>query len=148
MDQQPLAKSTDVIVFGLGRFGMLIAQTLQKRGMNVLAVDFNPELVEDSVMHGVPTRYGDAEDPEFIASLPLMEATWIIGTLRDRHVSLVLLKSLKEAHYPGKIALAGHNQSDSDRFQSLGADLILIPYHDAALQAVERILNTSSIRTN
>ncbi len=148
MDQQPLAKSTDVIVFGLGRFGMLMAQTLQERGLNVLAVDFNPQLVENSVMHGVPTRYGDAGDPEFIASLPLMEARWVIGTLRDHHISLVLLKSLKEAHYPGKVALAGHNQSDSDYFQNLGADLVLIPFHDAALQAVERILNTPSIKAN
>ncbi len=141
MDQQPLAKSTDIIVFGLGRFGMVIAQALQKRGLNVLAVDFNPALVEDSVMHGVSTRYGDAEDPEFINSLPLMEAKWVIGTLRDRHISLALLKSLKEAHYSGKVALAGHNQSDSDHFKALGADLVLIPYHDAALQSVERILN-------
>lgn len=148
MDQQPLAKSTDVILFGLGRFGMMMAQTLQKRGFNVLAVDFNPELVEDSVKHGVPTRYGDAGDPEFIASLPLMEATWVISTIRDHHVSLVLFKSLKEAHYPGKVALAGHNQSDSDHFQSLGADLVLIPFHDAAMQAVERILNTPSIKAN
>lgn len=148
MDQQPLAKSTDVILFGLGRFGMMMAQTLQKRGLNVLAVDFNPELVEDSVKHGVPTRYGDAGDPEFIASLPLMEATWVISTIRDHHVSLVLFKSLKEAHYPGKVALAGHNQSDSDHFQSLGADLVLIPFHDAAMQAVERILNTPSIKAN
>lgn len=148
MDQQPLAKSTDVIVFGLGSFGMLMAQTLQKRGLNVLAVDFNPELVENSVKHGVPTRYGDAGDPEFIASLPLMEASWVVGTLRDHHISLVLLKSLKELHYPGKIALAGHNQSDSNHFQSLGADLVLIPFHDAALQAVERILNTPSIKAN
>lgn len=148
MDQQPLAKSTDVILFGLGRFGMMMAQTLQKRGLNVLAVDFNPELVEDSVKHGVSTRYGDAGDPEFIASLPLMEATWVISTIRDHHVSLVLFKSLKEAHYPGKVALAGHNQSDSDHFQSLGADLVLIPFHDAAMQAVERILNTPSIKAN
>lgn len=148
MDQQPLATSTDVILFGLGRFGMMMAQTLQKRGFNVLAVDFNPELVEDSVKHGVPTRYGDAGDPEFIASLPLMEATWVISTIRDHHVSLVLFKSLKEAHYPGKVALAGHNQSDSDHFQSLGADLVLIPFHDAAMQAVERILNTPSIKAN
>ncbi|WP_019556293.1 cation:proton antiporter [Thiomicrorhabdus arctica] len=148
IDQQPLAKSTDVIIFGLGRFGMLMAQTLQKRGLNVLAVDFNPQLVEDNVMHGVPTRYGDAGDPEFIASLPLMEATWVIGTLRDYHLNLILLKSLKEVHYPGKVALAGHNQSDSDYFQSLGADLVLIPFHDAALQAVERILNTPSIKAN
>lgn len=148
MDQQPLATSTDVILFGLGRFGMMMAQTLQKRGFNVLAVDFNPELVEDSVKHGVSTRYGDAGDPEFIASLPLMEATWVISTIRDHHVSLVLFKSLKEAHYPGKVALAGHNQSDSDHFQSLGADLVLIPFHDAAMQAVERILNTPSIKAN
>lgn len=138
-DQELPAKPADVIVFGLGRFGMVIAQSLQKKGKSVLAVDFNPELVQKTAQHNVPTRYGDAEDPEFIASLPLTDAKWIVGTMRDRHISMALLKALKEANYQGKVALAATHQADVDNLKAMGVDMVLVPYHDAALEAVHRL---------
>ncbi|WP_197723364.1 NAD(P)-binding protein [Thiomicrorhabdus aquaedulcis] len=119
---------------------MVMAKDLQKQGKTVLAVDFNPELVQETAEHGVPTRYGDAEDPEFIASLPLHEARWVVGTMRDRQISLALFKSLKEDHYRGKIALAATHQEDADYFKKMGVDMVLIPYHDAAVEAVNRLI--------
>lgn len=146
-DQDLPAKSTDVIVFGLGRFGMVIAQNLQKQGKTVLAIDFNPDLVRETLKHGVPTRYGDAEDPEFIASLPLHEASWVVGTMRDRNLSLALYKSLKADHYQGKIALAATHQNDAEYFKELGVDMVMVPYHDAALEAVNRLTSDNSPTT-
>lgn len=147
-DQDLPAKSTDVIVFGLGRFGMVIAQNLQKQGKTVLAIDFNPDLVRETLEHGVPTRYGDAEDPEFIASLPLHEASWVVGTMRDRNLSLALYKSLKADNYNGKVALAATHQKDADYFKELGVDMVMVPYHDAALEAVNRLISDGSGHEN
>lgn len=146
-DQDLPAKSTDVIVFGLGRFGMVIAQNLQKQGKNVLAIDFNPDLVRETFEHGVPTRYGDAEDPEFIASLPLHEASWVVGTMRDRNLSLALYKSLKADNYKGKVALAATHQKDATDFKELGVDMVMVPYHDAALEAVNRLTSDNGSTT-
>ncbi|MBE0493257.1 MAG: cation:proton antiporter [Thiomicrospira sp.] len=143
-DQDLPAKSTDVIVFGLGRFGMVIAQNLQKQGKTVLAIDFNPDLVREKLEHGVPTRYGDAEDPEFIASLPLREASWVVGTMRDRNLSLALYKSLKADNYKGKVALAATHQKEATYFKELGVDMVMVPYHDAALEAVNRLTSDNS----
>ena len=145
LDQQPRARSTDVIVFGLGRFGMVIAQTLQKQGLHVLAVDFNPSLIKQSAEHGVPTRYGDAEDAEFIRSLPLNEAKWVLGTMRDRTVNLVLFKSLKEGRFDHKIALAATQKAEVDEFKALGVDMVLLPYHDAAIETVHRLLSDNTL---
>lgn len=105
----------------------------------MLAVDFNPELVQETAQHNVPTRYGDAEDPEFIASLPLTDAKWIVGTMRDRHISMALLKALREANYQGKVALAATHQTDVDNLKAMGVDMVLVPYHDAALEVVHRL---------
>jgi len=140
LDQEQIEKPTDLIVFGLGRFGMVIAQNLQKQGKTVLGVDFNPNLVRETMEHGVPTRYGDAEDPEFIASLPLHEAKWVVGTMRDQHLNMVLFKALKADHFKGQIALAATHQKDADQLKSMGVDIVLVPYHDAALEAVHLLL--------
>ncbi len=147
LDRQQQNHSTDIIVFGLGRFGMVIAQTLQKQGVHVLAVDFNPALIKQSARHGVPTRYGDAEDAEFIRSLPLDEAKWVLGTMRDHNVNLVLFKSLKEAGFQQKIALAATEQSEANELKALGVDRVLLPYRDAAIETVNRLLSEQSALT-
>ncbi|VAW47552.1 Glutathione-regulated potassium-efflux system protein KefB [hydrothermal vent metagenome] len=139
LDQQVTAQPAEIIVFGLGRFGMVIAQTLQQQGVNVLAVDFDPLLIQQSAEHAVPTRYGDAEDPEFIRSLPLTEATWVVSTLRDRHINMALFQSLKSSDFRGKIALAVNKPSEMAKFKTLGVDMVLLPYHDAAIETVQRL---------
>ncbi|MCF6253774.1 MAG: cation:proton antiporter [Thiomicrorhabdus sp.] len=139
LDQQETAQPAEIIVFGLGRFGMVIAQTLQQQGVNVLAVDFDPLLIKQSSEHGVPTRYGDAEDPEFIRSLPLTEASWVVSTLRDRHINVALFHSLKSSDFNGKVALAVNKPSEREKFNALGVDMVLLPYHDAAMETVQRL---------
>jgi Kef-type K+ transport system membrane component KefB len=140
-DQETPAVKTDVIVFGLGRFGLQIAQGFQAKGLHVLGVDFNPELLQKSALHGVPTRYGDAEDPEFLLSLPFSETQWIVSSLQDVKVNLALLKCLKTEGVDAKVALTSHYASDSEVLRQAGADLLLIPYQDAATEAVERVFN-------
>ncbi|VAW45467.1 Glutathione-regulated potassium-efflux system protein KefB [hydrothermal vent metagenome] len=144
LDQQVRERPTEVVILGLGRFGMVIAQTLQKQGIQVLAVDFDPLLIQKTAEHGVPTRYGDAEDPEFIRSLPLNEAKWVLGTMRDRHINMALFQSLKSNAFAGQIALAVNKQSEIDEFKALGVDMVLLPYHDAAIQTVQRLFLSRS----
>ena len=60
--------------------------------------------------------------------------------MRDRQISLALFKSLKEDHYQGKIALAATHQNDAEHFKKMGVDMVLIPYQDAAAEAVNRLM--------
>ena len=62
---------SEIILIGMGRYGSSIAQALRERGCGVLSVDYNTVLIRSGDSMGYPVRYGDAEDPEFIASRPL-----------------------------------------------------------------------------
>ncbi len=46
------------------------------------------------------------EDPEFVATLPLSRTQWVVSTVRDRGINRVLLHSLREQGYTGKVAVA------------------------------------------
>ena len=131
-----------VILFGLGRYGAGIAQALRERGRQVLAVDFNPELVHRGDAFGHPVRYGDAEDPEFVASLPLAHAGWVVSTTRERHVNLALLHTLREHRYQGRVAVTAHTSGEAERLEHAGADLVLIPFADAARDAARHLLDS------
>jgi len=76
------ASGVDVILFGLGRFGSGIARELRQRGHRVLGVGFDPDLVHRQEGNDYAVRYGDAEDPGFVATLPLEQVRWVLSSVR------------------------------------------------------------------
>ena len=143
-DMTPKDGICEIILFGMGRYGTGIAQALRARGCRVITVDYNPDLVRSGDAMGFPVLYGDAEDSEFVVSLPLADVRWIISTARERHVNQVLIHSLRSAGYAGRIAVTAHSPVDVARLEQAGADLVLAPFADAAREAVDRLLGQAS----
>ncbi len=131
----------DAIVFGLGRFGSAIADELQKQGYKVLGVDFDPDLAHQQDVNGYCIRYGDAEDPEFVATLPLKQVNLVLSSVREVSINLALLHSLRECGYSGRVALTAYTVKNADILKQAGVDRILIPYIDAATEAVNSLFN-------
>ncbi len=133
-------QAIEVIVLGLGRYGGEIAGFLQRRKRKVLGVDFNPELLRLRESQGLPTLYGDVDDAEIFHALPIEAASWIVSSIPERAHGLALLHSLQVAGYKGKVALTAHNRKEQEFLYAAGADLVLLPFHDAAKEAVDRII--------
>ncbi len=137
----------DVILFGIGRFGEAIAREVLTEGKKLLAVDFNPESVRAWNAKGLDAVYGDASDPEFLSQLPLDRADWVISALPQyetgvthEHLRLTLIDGLKSAGYKGHIAVATHKLDEVGLLKAKGAELVLLPFQDAASRAVKQIL--------
>ena len=133
-----------VIVFGLGRFGTAIGLRLQKRGIRVLGVDFNPLAVRRWRELGMKARFGDATDPEFVAELPFQGTRWIVSTVPIHPTGLshedtrrTLIQLSRTAGFSGRIAAASHSAGDTEVLFGAGADMVLEPFQDAADRAVE-----------
>jgi len=125
----------EVILFGLGRYGDNMARGLQDRGVRVLGVDFDPQAIGTWHRHGRGAQYGDAEDPEIPATLPLGQAIWVVSAIPIRAVNLALLHALRTHGFRGKVALTAHGEADVATYQKHGADLVLRPFVAAAEQA-------------
>lgn len=141
----------DVVLFGLGRFGTALAQCLSDDGQRLLAIDFNPDEVRRWRERGFDAIYGDACDLEFVDSLPLLGVRWVIATLPQHDIGLthedprlVLIQSLRSRQYAGKIAVTAHSPIESERLQARGADIVLLPFQDAASQAAQRVMLADS----
>jgi Kef-type K+ transport system membrane component KefB len=135
-----------VIVFGLGRFGTAIGMRLNKRGIKVLGVDFNPLAVKRWRELGLETEFGDATDPELVAELPFARAEWIVSTvpihptgLSHEDTRTTLIQLARTSGFRGKIAVASHHARDTEDLFASGADLVLEPFQDAADRAVEML---------
>ncbi|WP_372982955.1 cation:proton antiporter [Marinobacter sediminum] len=141
----------DVILFGLGRYGKAIAHYLQKDGSRLLAVDFNPDEVRRWQSQGHSVMYGDASDPAFISDLPLEGVKWVVSAMPQHDIGvthedprLSLIEGLKQKHYEGGIAVSTQQLHDQRILKEKGATLILLPFYDAAEQAVERMKTAGS----
>ena len=136
----------DVILFGLGRYGQEIRKHLKTRGLSVLAIDFDPEVVRHLRQRDFPAVYGDATDPEFAATLPL-DADWVIIAIppmtpgvAHEDARLGLIDGLRRANYPGRIAVRCQDGLDTRRFKQAKVDMCLSPFSDAAERAVEMLV--------
>ncbi|MGF1639756.1 MAG: cation:proton antiporter [Rhodospirillales bacterium] len=137
----------DVLLFGLGRFGGAIGQRLVARGYKVLGIDFNPAAVRRWSEEGLDVLFGDATDPEFVASLPLAGVRWVVSAVPVIRVGVVaddprsaLIRALRDHGYRGRIAVALHRESERESLTASGADLFLQPFEDAADQAVDLLI--------
>ena len=139
MAEQKSGPIPAVIVFGLGRYGGRLMQRLQNQGINTLGVDFDPEAVRRTRHHGLNVRFGDAEDAELPASLPLAEVCWAVSTLHDTGINRALITALREHGYTGQIAVAAQSEEDTHVLKKAGAELIFHPYFDAAEYAADKL---------
>lgn len=136
---EPEAGVFDAIVIGMGRFGTHISAGLRALGVRVAVVDFDPQVICAARKRGIEAHYGDAEDPELPLRLPLRGVQWVIGTMPDLQANRMFVKHLREHGYRGDIAVTAHSRTDAETLSALGAGMILLPYKDAADQAVERL---------
>ena len=147
---EPPGQGFDVILFGLGRYGSNIARQLRQQGLTVFGVDFDPEVVRRWQEQGMPACYGDASDPEFPGSLPLRQAQWVLSALPQHETGLthrdirsVLIEALRAHGFSGRFAIAAHSPRDAVRLRRQDVDIILMPFTDAAKQAVEAVVRAS-----
>jgi Kef-type K+ transport system membrane component KefB len=139
-------KPYDVILFGLGRYGSAISEHLKIHNIKHLSIDFNPDQVRHWKSIGYDAAYGDACDHEFIGTLPLKYAKWVIAAMPQHDLGvthqdprLILMDGLKQEGFQGKIAISTQRASEKDDLKSYGATLVFLPFRDASRHAVEQI---------
>lgn len=123
---------SDVILFGLGRFGTHLAERLTVAGHRVLAVDFDPTAVKAHDGDGLSTMFGSAEDVHLLDFLPLDRARYVISAIPVLATNLALLQGLRHHQYAGTIVLTAHTRHDADELRAAGVDVILEPFSTAA----------------
>lgn len=135
-----LPQPVDVIIYGFGRHGEHIAKILAESNLHIMGIDFDPRKVRTFHHHNIVVRYGDAEDVEFPKFLDFEGVKWVVSTLPRSDANHMLISSLKEIGYHGKIALSVYHEDEINTIKKLHPDLVIIPYEDAALSAAHRLI--------
>jgi Kef-type K+ transport system membrane component KefB len=128
-----------VVVLGLGRYGARLALKLHQDGVRVLGVDFDPEAMDALRRRGLDLRFGDSQDHDFLESLPLERAAWIISTLPDLESNRQVLRALARRELAGEVAVVARDDRQGALLKQSGAPVVLYPVRNAVDYVADQI---------
>ena len=120
------------VVIGLGLFGSSVARQLCALGAEVLAIDTNPDLVQQVSTDVTSAVVADARDAEVLRALGAQECDGAVVAIGDDLAGSVLATmNLKELGI-GRIVCKAHDETHRRVLEKLGADKVLIPEKEGA----------------
>ncbi len=120
------------IVVGLGRFGTEVARRLWELGCEVLAIDYNSDLVQQISSNVTQAVVGDARDKEVLKALGAGDFDCAIVAIGNSLGDSVLATmNLKELGVPYVVCKA-HDETHRQVLLKLGADKVVIPEQEQA----------------
>jgi Kef-type K+ transport system membrane component KefB len=129
--QGTLPFAPDVIVLGLGRYGGRLVKGLDDEGLQVLGVDFDPEVIRSFKSEGYRVTFGDGMESSFLESLPLRDARWIVSTFPDNASNRSVMHALSSQGFKGEVAVVARTDSDGLALKALGVPNVLYPTNSA-----------------
>ncbi|MEK7067567.1 MAG: NAD(P)-binding protein, partial [Patescibacteria group bacterium] len=118
----------DTILFGYNRIGYDFTRAFKKLGRNFLIVDFNPPVIKRLQAEGLNCQYGDADDIEFLAELPLAKIKLAVSTIPDFPTNLLLIKTAKRINKKIIIMVISHNIQEAEELYQAGASYVILPH--------------------
>ena len=116
-----------VILVGTGRLGLNILKALRRRGLEVVVVDFDPEVVKKLDILQVPVIYGDISDPEIFEKSMVRKAQLVISTIFDPEDTGLLLAEVKNLHSKVPLVVTSPTIAGALDYYKKGASYVIIP---------------------
>ena len=66
----------------------------------------------------------------------------VLSSVRETPVNLALLHGLVYQGYRGQVAVTAHSTQNAEKLKVAGADYVLMPYADAAAEAVDTLMDS------
>lgn len=131
-----------VVVIGLGQFGMQLARSLVKMNCEVVAIDMNESRVNqvrDDVQRAI---IGDARDFDMLASIVSANVDEAVVGLGESSIEPSILCTLHLKRIGVKVILStARNDDHANILRAVGANEIIFPERETAERTARRIAN-------
>ena len=138
--------SQQILIIGLGQFGMSLSRTLSERGAEVLAVDINKNLVAEAAVFVTEAIVIDATDEAELARLEPGKRDVAVCAIGDdsKESSIICTALLRQMGTPLVIARA-NDKMHKRILQLVGAHQIINPEQEFGKRFANRILYRNTI---
>jgi len=130
-----------VAVIGLGRFGYGVAETLVKKGCEVLAIDTDPEKVQAISDLATFAVQCDATDEKALRAISIQNVDVAVVSIGENvEASILIVQTLKELGIKQIIA-KGVTALQGKILKNLGVSEVIFPERDAATRLAQRLMS-------
>ena len=130
-----------VAVIGLGRFGYGVAETLVKKGCEVLAIDTDPEKVQAISDLATFAVQCDATDEKALRAISIQNVDVAVVSIGENvEASILIVQTLKELGIKQIIA-KGVTALQGKILKNLGVSEVILPERDAATRLAQRLMS-------
>ena len=121
-------KTHEVILFGYNRIGFDLAESFTKLKKEYLVIDNNPDTVKEVPKQGIDTKYGDADNREFLKEINFTKTKMIVSTIPDQETNTVLIKTIQEINPKTIIIVVANQITMALELYDAGADYVIMPH--------------------
>lgn len=129
----------EIILCGYDRVGREFINSFKKLKKSYLVLDFSPKAIKKLINEGIPHRYGDIEDVEFLDELPLTHTKLVISTVPDIDANIILTSHIHTNHPHIVIITLAQDKEEATKLYAIGASYVLMPHYLGAKFATELI---------
>ena len=114
-------------VFGLGKFGMAVAVTLAESGNSVIAVDMDPDRVDEAAQSVTCAMVADVTDPDVLDNLGISNLDCVIIGVSTNMQASIMATILTKEKGVGFVVAKAENEIHKHILEKVGADKIVFP---------------------
>ncbi len=138
--------SQQILIIGLGQFGMSLARTLSDKGAEVLAVDRRKNLVEEAAAFATEAVVVDATDEAELSRLQPGKRDSVVCAIGDdsKEASIICTALLRQMGAPWIIARA-NNVLHQRILKLVGAHLVVNPEQEFGKRFANRLIYSNVV---
>ena len=140
-----MQKKKTYAVFGLGRYGAAVAKELVENGREVIGIDNNQKIVNDTIAFLPVCKCADVTDAEVISQLGIGNIdTVIVCMAGNLEASVMAVALCKEAGVKNVIAKCS-NEMHQKILLRVGADQVVFPEKESGIRLAKNLLSSGFI---
>jgi len=137
---QTLAAERHAIVCGYGRTGQRLAHLLEQEGIDVIALDTDPERVRGAAAAGERVEFGDASRHETLVAAGVTRASALVITFADTQRALRILHHVRALNPALPVIVRTVDDADMDRLIAAGASEVVPETFESSLMLASHAL--------
>ncbi len=143
-----MATQGHVIVCGYGRSGQALARFLEREGLQVIALDADPERVRQAAAAGDSVVYGDASRREVLAAAAISRAMAVVVSFADTPKALSILAHVRDLRPELPVIVRTWDDTDVGRLREAGAAEIVAEVVEGSLMLATQTMMLLGVPMN
>jgi CPA2 family monovalent cation:H+ antiporter-2 len=134
-----------VVICGFGRVGRELADALDVVGAPYLVLEYNPAIVRDLRVRGVPVVYGDATNPAVLEHAHLDRALMLAVLVPDASTAELVTRRARADRPDLDIVARANGAAGVAQLQRAGATQVVQPEFEAGMEVIRHALRRCGV---